>query len=83
MNAWLKRQNGPDEIVRIVHDTENPNATLVYQIYTAFEIKPDCLGRILFDANGYWIYDGEHLMITEQEQLARFIQHHMEVLWNS
>jgi hypothetical protein len=82
MNAWLKRKNGPDEIMCIVHDTESPDAALVCQIYTAFEIKPDRLG-ILFDAQGYWIYDGVQITIAEQEQLARFVQHHMEVLWNS
>ena len=83
MNAWLKRKKRPDEIVRIVHDTESTDAALVYQVYTAFEIEPDHLGWILFDAEGYWIYDGEQLTVPEQEQLARFIQCHMEVLWNS
>jgi hypothetical protein len=83
MNAWLKRKNGPDEVVRIVHDTESHDATLVYSIYTAFEVQPDHWGRILFDEQGYWIYDGELLTISEQEQVAKFIIHNMEVLWSS
>lgn len=33
----------------------------------------DSRGRILFDKNGYWIYDGNHLDTSEQEQLAAFI----------
>jgi hypothetical protein len=41
------------------------------------------LGRVLFDADGYWIYDGEELSVDEQEQLGRFIINHMEVTWNS
>ncbi|CAM3959459.1 hypothetical protein MUGA111182_19460 [Mucilaginibacter galii] len=35
--------------------------------------QADSRGRILFDTNGYWIYDGSHLDISEQEQLAAFI----------
>jgi hypothetical protein len=82
MNAWLKRKKGPDEVVQIIHDTECRDAVLVYQVYTAFEAEPDYLGRILFDAQGYWIYDGELLSVPEQEQLAKFIQHNMEIIWN-
>ena len=82
MNAWLKRRKGPDEVVQIIQDTECRDAVLVYQVYAAFEAEPDYLGRILFDAQGYWIYDGEILTITEQEQLARFIEHNMEIIWN-
>jgi hypothetical protein len=49
-----------------------------YHLYVAYEQDPDYLGRILFDAQGYWIYDGELLSIAEQEQLARFIIHYVE-----
>lgn len=35
--------------------------------------NPDYLGRILFDNNGNWIYDGELLSIYEQEQIGEFI----------
>lgn len=35
--------------------------------------KADYRGQILFDQHGYWIYDGTHLDISEQEQLAEFI----------
>ena len=83
MNAWLKRKNGPDEVMRIVHNTESRDAALVYSIFTAFEMQPDHWGRILFDDQGYWIYDGDVLTVPEQEQLAKFIMHNMEVLWNS
>ncbi|HZX59839.1 MAG TPA: hypothetical protein VFE54_13980, partial [Mucilaginibacter sp.] len=56
--AWVKRKNGPDEIVRVVPDMENNNV-MIYNLYTAFDEKPDYLGRILFDTQSYWIYDGE------------------------
>ena len=78
--AWLKRRNSPDEIVRVVPGIENNGAVLSYSIYTAFDEKPDYLGRILFDAQGYWIYDGETLTIAEQEQLAKFIINYVETV---
>jgi hypothetical protein len=37
------------------------------------EDDPGYLGRILFDSEGYWIYDGSILTIAEQEHLAKFI----------
>jgi hypothetical protein len=77
--AWVKRKNGPDEIVRVVPDMENNNV-MIYNLYTAFDEKPDYLGRILFDAQGYWIYDGETLTITEQEQVAKFIINYAETI---
>ena len=70
-------------MVRIVNDTTSPDAALIYNIFTSFEIQPDYWGRILFDEQGFWIYDGEILTVAEQEQLARFIVYNMEVLWNS
>jgi hypothetical protein len=71
--AWIKRKSGPDEIIQVVRDLENDGAGLSYQLYTAFDKDPDYLGRILFDAQGYWIYDGDILAIPEQEQVAKFI----------
>lgn len=81
MNAWLKRNKQPDEVIRVVIDAENKDATLVYQLYKAYEAE--YLGRILFDPEGYWIYDGDLLTVDEQEQLGKFIQFNMEVLWSS
>lgn len=78
--AWVKREKGPDEVVRITIDSESKDATLCYQLFTAYDLDPDYLGRILFDAEGYWIYDGEALTITEQEQLARFIINYVETV---
>ena len=78
--AWLKRKTGPDEIVRIVPDVESRGVVLSYELYTAFEENPDYLGRILFDQQGYWIYDGQALNVTEQEQVARFIINYVETL---
>jgi hypothetical protein len=78
--AWVKRKSGPDEIVRVVPDMENKSKVLSYGLYTAFDEKPDYLGRILFDAQNYWIYDGETLTIAEQEQLAKFIINYVETL---
>jgi hypothetical protein len=81
MNAWLKRRKGPDEVVRVIPETESTDATLVYSLHKAYE--DEYLGRILFDDQGYWIYDGTELTVAEQEQLGKFIQHNMEVLWSS
>ncbi|MBK0379222.1 hypothetical protein [Mucilaginibacter segetis] len=81
MNAWIKRKHGPDEVVSIIPDMKCSDAALVYHLYTAFEAG--YLGRILFDDQGYWIYDGEELTVAEQEQLGKFIQYHMEGLWSS
>ena len=81
MNAWIKRKNGPDEVVQIIPDTKNSTNVFCYDLQLAYE--QGYLGRILFDTEGYWIYDGDILTIAEQEQLARFIIHHTEVIWNS
>ena len=78
--AWVKRNNGPDEIVRVLPDKEYKGAGLCYQLYTAFDDNPDHLGRILFDLKGYWIYDGDILTIDEQEQLAKFIINYVETV---
>ena len=76
--AWVKRKNGPDEVIRIVLDAECNDAELCYKLFTAYDESPDYLGRILFDIQGYWIYDGDTLSIAEQEQLAKFIISHVE-----
>jgi len=78
--AWVKRKNHPDEVVRILLDVESKDAAICYLLYTAYDEEPDYLGRILFDAHGYWIYDGHALAIAEQEQLARFIMNYVEVI---
>ena len=81
MNAWIKRKNGPDEVISVIPDIQSIDAASVYNLYTAFE--EDYLGRILFDEQGYWIYDGEQLTVIEQEQVSKFISYNMEVLWSS
>lgn len=73
--AWIKRKNGPDEVVRVILDIENKEPVTSYLLYTAYEQTPDYLGRILFDQQGFWIYDGDALTVNEQEQLAKFIIH--------
>ena len=78
--AWIKRKNGPDEVVRVLPDTENNGAVTAYELYTAYDESPDYMGRILFDSEGYWIYDGNTLAIAEQEQVARFIINYQEAL---
>ncbi|RYZ99095.1 MAG: hypothetical protein EOP47_17740 [Sphingobacteriaceae bacterium] len=77
--AWVKRKSGPDEIVRVIPEVELTGAGRCYYLYTAFDTHPDELGRILFDAQGYWIYDGNLLSVDEQEQVARFIINYVEV----
>jgi hypothetical protein len=76
--AWLRRKKGPDEIIRVIPAIENYGTVTAYHLYPAFEENPDCLGSILFDRNGYWIYDGDVLTISEQEQLAEFIINYRE-----
>jgi hypothetical protein len=71
--AWIKRTHGPDEVVKVVLDLQHDETITSYLLYTAFEENPDYLGRVLFDAEGYWIYDGELLSVNEQEQIAKFI----------
>jgi hypothetical protein len=71
--AWLKRKNAPDEVIRVVLERAR-----CYNLYAAYEEKPEYWGRILFDQEGYWIYGGEALTIDKQEQLARVI-----ILWNN
>lgn len=71
--AWIKRKNAPGEVVRVIPDVEGNSRVTTYQLYTAFEHDPDYLGQILFDTEGYWIYDGNVLSVGEQEQVARFI----------
>jgi hypothetical protein len=78
--AFVKRQNGPSEVIRIIPDRFHSKAAQCYRLYTAFEEDPDELGCILFDIQGYWIYDGNELSIAEQEQVADFIIHYIERL---
>lgn len=76
--AWVKRKNGPDEVIRILLDAESKDAKLCYKLFTAYDERPDYWGRILFDAQGYWIYDGTILSVQEQEQVAAFIINYVE-----
>jgi hypothetical protein len=78
--AWLKRKNGANEFIRVVPGPPVRGAAMVYNLYTSFENFPDHLGDILFDEQGYWIYDGDSLAVEEQEQIARFIINHVERL---
>ncbi|WPU99203.1 hypothetical protein SNE26_24630 [Mucilaginibacter sp. cycad4] len=45
-----------------------------YQLYDA--LAELFIGRILFDQNDNWIYDGNELSVDEQEELAGFITGH-------
>lgn len=74
--AWIRRSKSADEIVRIVPETANGNKISTYHLFTAYEQEPEHLGMILFDTQGYWIYDGSKLNVAEQEQLAKFIIHY-------
>jgi hypothetical protein len=76
--AWLKYRDGSREVVKIVPDTAQKHAVQCYEIYTAYDQPPVYMGRILFDAKGYWIYDGDVLQPEEQEQLAHFITTYVE-----
>ncbi len=71
--AWVKRRSGKGEIIQVIPDPAFTGAGRSYELYTTFEQAPDYLGRILFDTQDYWIYDGDTLSIAEQEQVAKFI----------
>ncbi|WP_311947205.1 hypothetical protein [Mucilaginibacter terrae] len=70
---WLKRRSDQVMIVQIIPDSQSKNIIPNYALFEAFDEQPEYLGCILFDSNGYWIYDGAHLSVTEQEQVAQFI----------
>jgi hypothetical protein len=76
--AWLRKPRGPGHFVTIVPDMEDSSEVLAYNLFVVYEHNPEALGRILFDAGGYWIYDGDLLTIGEQEQIARFIINYQE-----
>ena len=78
---WLKRKNGQAVIVNAIHDIQCDHANSVFDLYSAFEA--DHLGRILFDDQHYWIYDGEFLTIDEQEQVAKFINTNLLFSWST
>ena len=42
-----------------------------YQLYDV--LREIAIGRILFDADDNWIYDGNVLTVNEQEDVAGFI----------
>jgi len=72
--AWVKGNRGLGELVRIVPDELAYGSRIAtYQLFSTYEEDPEYLGMILFDAEGYWIYDGNKLRVDEQEQVARFI----------
>ena len=72
--AWIKRSQDASEIVRIVPHRISINGPASYNLFTAYD--ENYLGRILFDAQGYWIYDGQLLTVAETEQLAKFIMNY-------
>jgi len=62
--AWVKRKNGPDEVVRIIPAIKNEGTVNSYEPFVAYDY-PEYLGRILFDESGFWIYDGTVFSVTE------------------
>lgn len=72
-NIWLKRRAEQDTILKIIPDNPSDKIIPNYALFTAFDDQPQYMGCILFDCNGYWIYDGNELSVNEQEQVAQFI----------
>jgi hypothetical protein len=72
IKAWLKHPDGTSDVIRILPDPDGP-AARCYLLFIAYEAYPGELGRILFDEDGYWIYDGNELTIDQQEQIAKLI----------
>ncbi|RCH56340.1 hypothetical protein DJ568_00315 [Mucilaginibacter hurinus] len=77
--AWLNRNNGASEVIRVV-PSYAPVGHQCYELYTAYDTTAENLGRILFDQENYWIYDGDNLSVAEQEQIAGFIINYIEKL---
>jgi len=59
-------KTGTERWVRIMPDKGDG-----YQLYDALQDR--LIGRILFDADDNWIYDGEVLNLDEQDEVAGFI----------
>jgi hypothetical protein len=63
-------------------------STGIYYLYAAAietdfdeyltEEDPSYLGKILFDNDLNWIYDGEFFSVNEQEQIGEFIKNYTE-----
>jgi hypothetical protein len=70
-----KVQLSTERWLRILPDTGEG-----YQLYDALQEK--YIGRVLFDANGYWIYDGNLLSIAEQEEVAGYINNYLPEMDN-
>jgi hypothetical protein len=75
--AWLNREDGSAEVIKVTPGPA-PAGHQCYQLSTAFEQTGENLGSILFDTEGYWIYDGNELQVREQEQVAAFIINYVE-----
>jgi hypothetical protein len=59
-------RTGAERWVRILPDEGEG-----YQLYDPLAERP--IGRLLFDADDNWIYDGGVLAVDEQEDIAGFI----------
>ncbi len=66
--AYLKRRWGESLLVKVVPLTES-DEVCIYDLFC----EDSFAGRILFDEQGYWIYDGQELSVEESEHLAAFI----------
>lgn len=76
--VFVKHENGQNKVIRVLPEWISGIAVQCYHLYIAFEENPDYFGRILFDVQSYWIYDGEILAVAEQEQIADFIINYEE-----
>jgi hypothetical protein len=84
-NKWLKRKDGSTLMIRVVPnfsqgDGAEDHGILEYLLYEEDfrglnALLPPYLGRILFDNEHNWIYDGGVLTVFEEEQVADFICH--------
>jgi len=68
--AHIKRAPGLNPMIVVKPFVENDQQR-VYKLHLGYE--NDYLGCIMFDEQGYWIYDGNELTVEESEDIARFI----------
>jgi hypothetical protein len=82
VKRWVYMKDGHNQIILVTPDDTSGDPIRIFELCLAYhngeravcgQYPEDYLGRILFDADGNWIYDGEALKVEEQEQIGDYI----------